>query len=225
MLVHPLPPFPLPTAAVARLVTSELFAQSPHDSFAAASTAVSVAVTMLGLPFMAAAIAATVWVLNQQYILSLRRQSYARLGGKSRSIKPGTTAYLPPSQDTLWTRDEIAAFDGKRGDTPLLVVADNLVFNVASARHLYGPGAEYAAMAGNDATRMLAKNTLKPETGLEEVAPLTMAEQAALGVWVWSFKRKYDVVGKLASEEEAARMVQRKVLWDRMEGMGNGDVE
>ena len=98
-----------------------------------------------------------------------------------------------------WTAAELAAYDGTDYDGPILLGADGLVFNVWKGRHFYAPDGPYHAMAGKDASRQLAKNRLDDDEDYPEDdgKPLTLAEEAALQAWVFSFKTKYDVVGKL----------------------------
>ena len=76
------------------------------------------------------------------------------------------------------------------------------VFNVWKGRHFYAPDGPYHSMAGRDATRQLAKNRLDDDEDYppDDGAPLTLAEEAALQAWVFSFKNKYDVVGPLVKE-------------------------
>ena len=105
----------------------------------------------------------------------------------------------------VWTAEALKNHDGSDPDLPLLLAADGLIFNVESARRLYGPGAEYAAFAGCDATRLLAKGVIREEPS-EADAPLNFVQRAALGAWLSSFRRKYEIVGTLyiAPEAEAA---------------------
>lgn len=107
-------------------------------------------------------------------------------------------AYIEPRD--VWTKAELAKFDGTDDPTergPLLFAADGNVYNVWKGRHFYGPGCEYHIFAGRDATRLLAKTKLEEETPEEEKAPLNIAERAALAGWIYTFRGKYDVVGKL----------------------------
>ena len=105
-------------------------------------------------------------------------------------------AYVEPKE--YWTEAELAAYDGtKDPDGPILLAADGLVFNVYKGRNFYGPGGEYHIFAGRDATRFLAKTIVEEETPEEAAKPLTMAERAALAAWIFTFKGKYEVVGKL----------------------------
>jgi membrane-associated progesterone receptor component len=111
----------------------------------------------------------------------------------------------------LWSEEELRAYNGSKDgigspNAPILLAADGLVFNVSPARNLYGPGAEYAIMAGRDASRFLARNTVELAAADAAGAPLSLAEKASLGAWAFSLRRKYDVVGRLASVEEAVAM-------------------
>jgi membrane-associated progesterone receptor component len=117
-------------------------------------------------------------------------------------------AYIEPKE--YWTVEELAQYDGTtRSSTPttttepeddegpILIAADGIVFNVWKGRHFYGPGGEYHLFAGRDATRFLAKTIVEEETPEAAAMPLTMGERAALAAWMFTFKNKYEVVGKL----------------------------
>ena len=161
------------------------------------------------------------WLAWTNYVLGLRNARRGRAQQKAKSVPASSAAYVRPRK--LWRLDELRAFDGTGGaDGPILLAADGLVYNVALARNFYGPDGEYAAMAGTDATRMLAKNSLDEEA--DATAPLNLAEQASLAAWKFSFERKYDCVGRLASEEEAAALreeaARRKEYYDKMEEIG-----
>ncbi len=105
-------------------------------------------------------------------------------------------AYVEPKD--YWTEAELAEYDGSKDiDGPILFAADGLVFNVYKGRNFYGPGGEYHLFAGRDATRFLAKTIVEEETPEEAAKPLTMADRAALAGWVFTFKGKYEIVGKL----------------------------
>lgn len=104
-------------------------------------------------------------------------------------------AYIEPRD--FWSEEELRHFDGRDPDGPILLAVDGTVFNVYKGRNFYGKGGEYSIMAGRDATRLLARTSLEEETEEEKKKPLTIAEKAALEGWYWTFKNKYDVVGRL----------------------------
>ena len=175
---------------------------------------------LTGAAFLAVA-ASTVplvsWLLYELYVADLRKQRSQGRRTKSRSIDASSSAYVRPRE--LWRLSELAEYDGTQStDGPILLAAgeDGLVYNVARARHLYGPGAEYSVMAGTDASRLLAKNTVKPETEAEAATPLNMAELAALSAKPGARRQVSEVVhapmvGKEAADSSNIRRVDVRV--------------
>lgn len=220
-------PVPLcPRASTLALSASppDLAVETLHDVGSAAAAVATLTATAAGAVVLAAALAAAAWLANAQYVLELRRRRFRPSSSKSRSVAPDSAGFVPPHAERAWTEAELAALDGRGStDGPILLAADGLVFNVASARNFYGPGGEYAVMAGTDASRYLARNSVERETAEEAAVPLGVAERAALGAWVWSLKLKYDVVGRLASSAEEAAMGARAArgaaYLDRLEEM------
>jgi len=182
--------------------------------------ALALASAVAGVSAIAVLVPLSLWIWNESYITSLRIQRYKGPSVKSCSVAPGTAGYMEPRK--TWQAEELTAFDGSRSpDGPILIAVDGLVFNVARARDLYAPGGEYCTFAGKDASRYLARNSVEDETTEQVQAPLTVAERAALAVWLFSFNRKYDVVGRLLSAEEAQRVVEadarEEEYWAKME--------
>ena len=232
------PPHPLPHSLVAHAAApphahiwpAESGASTSADAFGGASAILADGTqdTLLAVAGAGATVALVAllgalgsWLAWTNYVLGLRNARRGRAQQKAKSVPASSAAYVRPRK--LWRLDELRAFDGTGGaDGPILLAADGLVYNVALARNFYGPDGEYAAMAGTDATRMLAKNSLEAEA--DATAPLNLAEQASLAAWKFSFERKYDCVGRLANEEEAAALreeaVRRKEYYDKMEEIG-----
>mmetsp|Transcript_4653 Transcript_4653/g.11163 ORF Transcript_4653/g.11163 Transcript_4653/m.11163 type:complete len:236 (-) Transcript_4653:527-1234(-) len=115
-------------------------------------------------------------------------------------------AYIEPKE--YWTEEELAPYDGSRDEEgPILLAADGLVFNVYKGRNFYLPGCEYHIFAGRDATRLLARNKVEEETEEEAKKPLNIADRAFLATWIYTFKNKYDIVGKLEGfDPESTKM-------------------
>jgi len=126
-----------------------------------------------------------------------KRAQHAEYEAKSEADRQerARLAYIAPRE--TWTEAELAEFNGMDETGPLLFAADGLVFNVWKGRHFYGPGCQYHVFAGRDATRLLAKTKLEEETPEEQMIPLSIGERAALAGWIWTFKSKYEIVGKL----------------------------
>lgn len=233
-----LAPLPLPHSLVAHTAApphahiwpAESGASTSADAFGGASVILADGTldTLLAVAGAGATVALVAllgalgsWLAWTNYVLGLRNARHGRAQQKAKSVPASSAAFVRPRK--LWRLDELRAFDGTDGaDGPILLAADGLVYNVALARNFYGPAGEYAAMAGTDATRMLAKNSLEEEA--DATAPLNLAEQASLAAWKFSFERKYDCVGRLANDEEAAALreeaARRKEYYDKMEEIG-----
>ena len=116
-------------------------------------------------------------------------------------------AYIEPKE--YWDEAELAQYDGTQDeDGPILLAADGLVFNVYKGRNFYGPGGEYHLFAGRDATRFLARTIVEEETAADAKRPLNMAERASLAAWMFTFKGKYEVVGKLRGFDPSTTSMQ-----------------
>ena len=125
---------------------------------------------------------------------NMRQEENARY--EAYQAERAAKAYIEPKD--YWTEEELAQYNGTQDeDGPILFAADGLVFNVYKGRNFYGPGGEYHIFAGRDATRLLARTRVEEESEEESKIPLTVAERAALAGWMFTFKNKYDIVGKL----------------------------
>ena len=174
------------------------------------------------LTALAASGAIALWVSQENDIARLRAQRLATEADKGKGVPVNSPAYVRPRP--LWREEELRKYDGSASpDGPILLAAEGVVYNVSPARKFYGPGGEYSIMAGRDASRFLAKNSVEEETGEERSVPLNVAERAALSAWTFSFKNKYDTVGKLATPEEAIAMLEAEArdlaYMDKLEEM------
>ena len=146
-----------------------------------------------------------------------RSAKYAEWEAKERAYRDERRrlAYIEPREE--WSEADLRPYDGSKDeDGPILLAVKGDVFNVGyKGRQFYGPGAEYAIMAGRDATRFLAKNSLEEESEenlngtrtyhlIDPLAfltvssvPLNIAERANLEVWYFTIKNKYEKVGEL----------------------------
>lgn len=129
-----------------------------------------------------------------------RASKIRQLDEEERFAKEQLAKYYVEPRDGgegLWSLDEISPYDGTNDDNPILFAADGYVFNVSKGRGFYSKGCEYHIFAGRDATRLLAKSKLEEETSEEATVPLNIAERATLAGWIYTFKGKYDIVGRL----------------------------
>ncbi|KAL1518729.1 hypothetical protein AB1Y20_003015 [Prymnesium parvum] len=158
----------------------------------------TVALLACGLATLSALPRLIQWYLTKTFVGPRPRGGTRR----AEAARGEELAYLQP-RETPWSVEELRLYDGTQDEAgPILLALDGLVFNVGKARSFYGPSGEYRMMAGRDASRLFAKTMTEEETEEEAGKPLSLAERATLAAWVFSFKRKYDVVGTLARPSE-----------------------
>eukprot|EP00249_Psilotum_nudum_P028289 c3712_g1_i1 orf=461-1081(-) len=98
------------------------------------------------------------------------------------------------------TEEELLAYDGKDPEKPLLMAIKGQIYDVTQSRMFYGPGGPYAAFAGKDASRALAKMSFEEEDLTGNTEGLSSYELDALQDWEWKFMTKYVKVGQIASK-------------------------
>ena len=133
------------------------------------------------------------FILNSNNIQSKDSQQYAEY--EAREKERDRLAYIEPKG--TWSESELQPYNGNDETGPILLAVKGEVYNVYKGRNFYGPGGEYHIMAGRDASRFLAKNSLEEESIEEKDVPLNIAERASLESWYWIIKNKYDLVGQL----------------------------
>jgi len=126
-----------------------------------------------------------------------KKRQYAEWEEQARVMQEerARLAYIEPRE--YWTIEDLRPYDGRDEDGPILMAVNGDVYNVWKGRHFYGPGCEYHILAGRDATRLLAKTKLEEETEDELKKELSIADRATLQGWIYTFKSKYEIVGKL----------------------------
>ena len=202
----------VPRARVIAAVSSSLVVADAGELVFAAVAGVTQMIGS-GVAFVVSltCLAAAVWLWNEQYVLSLRKQRYKPVD--ARRVSSDSASFVQPR--AAWTVAELAEFDGRGPeDGPILLAASELVFNVAPGRKFYGPGGEYSVMAGKDASRYLARNSVEEESPTQAAKELNIAERAALSAWVFSLKQRYDTVGRLVGDEEGAALAAARASSD-----------
>ncbi|KAJ3253206.1 hypothetical protein HDU77_004696 [Chytriomyces hyalinus] len=103
---------------------------------------------------------------------------------------PGTTKFTP---------QQLAEFNGTDESKPVYLALKGVVYNVSSARKMYGPGSGYAVFAGKDASRALGMSSMKPEDCVADYSTLNAEQMETLDKWVLFYQKKYDIVGVVSN--------------------------
>ncbi|KAL2891846.1 putative steroid-binding protein 3 [Ceratocystis lukuohia] len=115
-------------------------------------------------------------------------------------FEPKTPVDLAPPKDDLISLESLAEANaltavrlGAEG-SKCYVAIKGIVYDVTGNKS-YQPGGAYAAFAGKDASRALAKVSTKDEDVKSEWQDLTDKEKSTLNDWVTFFSKRYNVVG------------------------------
>jgi membrane-associated progesterone receptor component len=102
------------------------------------------------------------------------------------------------NESGIYTMEELSQFNGDNG-SPIFVGIKGQIYDVTSKRESYGRGGSYFIFSGHEASRALAKSSLKEE----DLSPfgvldgLTEKEMKVLNDWEEYFKKRYEIIGKV----------------------------
>jgi membrane-associated progesterone receptor component len=99
-----------------------------------------------------------------------------------------------------FTVEQLREFNGKDGKA-IYIALKGEVYDVSDAKSFYGEGGSYAAFAGRDCTRAMAKMSLDEADLINsDLSDLSASQRLSLDGWVDKFKyhRSYRIVGKLS---------------------------
>lgn len=130
---------------------------------------------------------------------------YKIVKNRTRAAGPVLRGNKLPKLRRDFTVQELRPYDGTGPDGRILVAVNGAVYDCTRGAQWYGPGAPYAALAGRDASRNLAKFTVvAPATDeYDDLSDLNTTEMNSVREWEEQFKEKYDYVGKLLKPGEA----------------------
>ena len=103
---------------------------------------------------------------------------------------------------TTFDHDDLRHHVGLEGG-PILLAMGGDVYDVSEGREFYGAHGPYHALTGADATRLLAKGLLEPESAEEAARPLLAHETQQLEDWRVHYATKYRKLGPLVSDAAA----------------------
>ncbi len=104
---------------------------------------------------------------------------------------------IPKAEPRDYTREELAAYDGKDPTKPILFAIRGKIYDVTRGRMFYGPGGPYALFAGRTCTRAFALDSLDPADITDDESGLTPAQLSRLEDWIDNFETKYGAIGNL----------------------------
>jgi membrane-associated progesterone receptor component len=98
------------------------------------------------------------------------------------------------------TPDQLAKHTGADPFKPIYLAIRGTVYDVSKGRAFYGPGGGYAALAGTECARALAKMSLKPEDlDCADLGDCSPSQLATLEEWEAKLKAKYPVAGQVVA--------------------------
>ncbi|KAJ5934697.1 hypothetical protein N7466_004244 [Penicillium verhagenii] len=115
---------------------------------------------------------------------------------QSKRFAPKVPVQLDPPKDDLISQEELAKCDGTDPSRPTLVAIKGVIFDV-SRNEAYGSAGSYRVFAGKDASRALARSSLKPEDCVPEWYDLEDKDKTTLEEWFTFFSKRYNIVGKV----------------------------
>ncbi|KAA8893550.1 cytochrome b5-like heme/steroid binding domain-containing protein [Sphaerosporella brunnea] len=114
-----------------------------------------------------------------------------------RNFEPKEPVKLNPPKDDPISPELLATADGS-DPAKVWVAIKGIVFDV-SGNASYLPGGSYNVFAGKDASRGLAKSSVKREDALPQWEDLDDKEKGVLEEWFKFFSKRYNIVGKVTS--------------------------
>ena len=161
----------------------------------AAASSIAYVLELSAYELVASSLAVGVCAWCASHALAERRAAREAAARKSKASAWERKYHCLPERP--YAAAELAAYDGRDADRPILLAADGAVFNVSRGREYYGAGGCYHALAGRDSSRLLAKGRLEPESAAEAAEPLRRDELETLREWRELFEFKYVRLGPL----------------------------
>lgn len=112
-------------------------------------------------------------------------------------FEPKVRPEISPPKDDPITIEDLRKYDGSDELRPVYVAIKGVVYDVTPNRSAYETGKSYHIFAGRDASRALAKSSLRIEDASDKYDDLSEQERHVLDDWEVYFQKRYSVVGKL----------------------------
>ncbi|KAJ1510708.1 hypothetical protein HMI56_006209 [Coelomomyces lativittatus] len=104
---------------------------------------------------------------------------------------------MEPEVEEYLSLEELSKYDNSNTNLPVYLAIKGTIFDVTSNREAYPYNSGYGIFAGKDASRALAKSSLKEEDCVPEWTDLTPEQIKVLDDWHNFYKKKYPIVGQV----------------------------
>lgn len=129
---------------------------------------------------------------------------------------------LKDEKINLWTKRELANYDGNSGNTDIYLAFLGIVYNVTNNGQHYAGGAEYNSFAGRDATRAFVTGNFTHDLH-DDIRDIDNSLYAHIESWSSFYNSSYPILGRLegiffdsrgCKTEELARVYE---MFDKIE--------
>jgi len=98
----------------------------------------------------------------------------------------------------VFTKDELAKYDGSSGSPGLYLALLGQVFDVSKGKDYYGPGGGYSFFSGRDASRAFVTGDFEEKGLVDTVEGLTKDDYLGLEEWSSFYNKDYKKIGLLS---------------------------
>jgi len=98
----------------------------------------------------------------------------------------------------VFTKEELAKYDGSDGSPGLYIALLGEVFNVKKGKQYYGPGGGYSFFSGKDAARAYVTGNFEGDGLTDDVEGLKSDDYLGLEEWLSFYNKDYKKVGVLS---------------------------
>jgi predicted heme/steroid binding protein len=104
--------------------------------------------------------------------------------------------------DFTMTLEQLSEMDGRTDATPIYLSLGGHIYDVSSARKMYGPGGSYHSLVGKDATLMLAYGCSEDKCLANLPRTLNEGAKKELDRWIELYHNhdKYSYIGELVTD-------------------------
>ncbi|KAI9652343.1 MAG: hypothetical protein M1831_006890 [Alyxoria varia] len=134
--------------------------------------------------------------MSEQHEAAMANTTDGTGAEKKGRFEPKNPVKVDPPKDDPISVEHLEKCTGINEGYPTYVAIKGKVYDVTGNK-AYGPEGGYHVFAGHDASRALAKTSLKPEDVTPKWEDLDETEKKTLADWDTFFSKRYNVVGRV----------------------------